>query len=215
MLEYIEMLTGAEAENIKKTIQSLFRQTCILQMKCDPATLIQRDNPRYETCARHREFIGDYLSVLGCELIHDPQEHYFRLRGDGLPVEKMSLTTTQLVILLKMIYHDKIMGEGLNATVTSLAEIREYGKNTNLIARKLTRQEWQDALVLLRTHQVIELPGAIGSLEDDTPIYIYSTIQMFCTAADIGELVKRYQAEEEETENDGNAKEDHHPDVSE
>lgn len=27
-----------------------------------------------------------------------------------------------------MIYRDKIMGEGLHATTTNLAEIREYGK---------------------------------------------------------------------------------------
>lgn len=42
--------------------------------------------------------------------------------------EHMSLMTTKLVILLKMIYRDKIMGEGLHATTTNLAEIREYGK---------------------------------------------------------------------------------------
>ncbi len=40
------------------------------------------------------------------------------------------------------------MGEGLNATTTNLAEIREYGRNTNLITRKLTNQEWSDALLL-------------------------------------------------------------------
>ena len=43
MFEYMENVSPNEAENIKKTIQDLFRQTCILQMKCDPVTLIQRD----------------------------------------------------------------------------------------------------------------------------------------------------------------------------
>ena len=41
----------------------------------------------------------------------------------------------------------KSWGEGLHATTTNLAEIREYGKNTNLITRRLTGQEWNDALV--------------------------------------------------------------------
>ena len=72
MINYLQEFSATEQENIKKTIQDLFRQTCILQTKCDPATLIVRDNPRYQVCARHREFIADYLSVLGCELIHDP-----------------------------------------------------------------------------------------------------------------------------------------------
>ena len=106
----METVSQGEAENIRKTIQDLFRQTCILQVKCDPATLVQHDNPRYQVCLRHREFIADYLSVLDCELVHDPQEHIFRITGDGVMTERMSLMTTKLVILLKMIYRDKIMG---------------------------------------------------------------------------------------------------------
>lgn len=198
MLEYMENVSQSEAENIRKTIQDLFRQTCILQTKCDPVTLIQRDNPRYQVCARNREFIADYLSVLDCELVHDPQEHIFRITGDGVLTEHMSLMTTRLVILLKLIYRDKIMGEGLHATTTNLAEIRRYGKETNMINRKLTAQEWQEALILMKTHQMIELPSAIGNLEDNSPIYIYNTINIFCAAIDINELVRKYQGDVEE-----------------
>ena len=104
MASYIEELSVTEAENIKKTISKLFRQTCILQMRYDPATLTPRDNLDYEICVRHRGFIEEYLAVLGCELIHDPQEHIFRLVGDGVETEKMSLTTTIIVLLVKMIY---------------------------------------------------------------------------------------------------------------
>lgn len=200
MLEYMENVSQNEAENIRKTIQDLFRQTCILQTKCDPVTLIQKDNPHYQVCARNQEFISDYLQVLDCELIHDPQEHIFRIAGDGVLTERMTLLTTKLVILMKLIYRDKIMGEGLHATTTSLAEIRRYGKETNLITRRLTAQEWQEALILMKTHQMIELPGAIGNLEDDSPIYIYSTINIFCSAADINALVERYKGESTEPE---------------
>lgn len=193
MLEYMGQVSPKEAEDIRKTIQDLFRQTCILQVKCDPVTLIQKDNPRYQVCLRHREFISDYLSVLDCELIHDPQEKLFRIVGTGVVVEHMSLMTTKLVILLKLIYRDKIMGEGLHATVTNLAEIREYGQNTNLITRRLTAQEWKESLLLMKTHQMIEIPGAVDNLEDETPIFIYSTVNIFCSALDVNELVKKYQ----------------------
>lgn len=198
MFQYMEELSQTEAVNIKKTIQDLFRQTCILQVKCDPVTMIQRDNPRYRVCERNKEFISDYLSVLDCELVHDPQEHIFRITGAGLPTEKMNLTTTRILLLLKIIYREKIMGEGLNATVTNVRKIRESGRNTNLLTRKLTQQEWQEALTMLKTHQIIELPGAVGNLEDDTPIYIYSTINIFCSSVDINELVKRYEEEMEQ-----------------
>ena len=191
----MENISPGEAENIRKTIQDLFRQTCILQVKCDPVTLTQKDNPRYQVCARHREFISDYLSVLDCELVHDPQEHIFRITGEGVMTEHMSLMTTKLVLLIRLIYRDKIMGEGLHATTTTLEEIREYGKNTNLITRKLTAQEWQEALILMKTHQMLEIPGAVANLDDHTPIYIYSTVNIFCPAIEINELVSKYQDE--------------------
>lgn len=198
MFQYMEEVSLSEAENIKKTIQDLFRQTCILQTKYDPATMVPRDNKRYQVCSRNRDFIADYLMVLDCELIHDPQERIFRITGKGVLTEKMNLTTTKLVLLMKLIYHDKIMGEGLHATVTNLEEIREYGKNTNLITKRLTAQEWQEAFTLMKTHQIIELPGAIGNLEDRTPIYIYSTVNIFCSSMDINDLVNQYKTVEEE-----------------
>ena len=72
MFSYLEERTPAEVEAIRRTIQELLRQTCILQVKYDPVTLTARDNARYQVCLKHREFIADYLSVIGCELVHDP-----------------------------------------------------------------------------------------------------------------------------------------------
>ena len=130
MFTYLEEVSVTEAEQIRRTIQALFRQTCILQVKYDPVTLTPRDNPQYEICARHRNFIEDYVSVLGCELIHDAQEHIFRLAGEGIAPEKLNLTETLVLLLMKLIYRDKIMGEGLKAPVTTL---RERSGNTGEI----------------------------------------------------------------------------------
>ena len=184
MFSYLEERTPAEVEAIRRTIQELLRQTCILQVKYDPVTLTARDNGRYQVCLKHREFIADYLSVMGCELVH------------------------------------KIMGEGLHATVTTLAEIREYGRNTGLLPGKLNAQDWQAALNLMKTHQMIELPGAILNVEDQTPIYIYGTVNIFCSSLAINELVQRYRDDAEEKTTEGEeeretGEEDLYPDVSE
>lgn len=200
MFKYLEELAVTEAEQVQRVIQALFRQTCILQVKYDPVTLTPRDNPQYELCARHRNFIADYVEVLGCELVHDAQEHVFRLVGEHVPQEKLSLTSTVILLLVKLIYRDRIMGEGLNAPLTTLKEIREYGRNTNLITEKLTQAQWREALYLMRTHQVIDVPGAVRDVEDDTPIYIYSTVNLYVTAADINALIEEYRGEEEEYE---------------
>ena len=57
MFKYMEELSVTEAENLRKTISNLFRQTCILQVKYDPVTLTPRDNIYYEMCVRHKKFI--------------------------------------------------------------------------------------------------------------------------------------------------------------
>lgn len=196
MLKELEDISLTECDQIKRTIQDLLRQTCILQVKCDPVTLEKRDNPRYEICVKYQDFLQDYFNMLGMELVHEPQEHIYRLQGTGVPVEKMSLTTTRILLLLKLIYGDKIMGDGLRATVTNMAEIRTYGKDTNLLTRKLTAQEWQEAFSTLRTHQILEIPGAIGNITDDTPLLINRTVLMFCRYSDMNELLVRYQSED-------------------
>ena len=73
MVNYMEELSVTEADNLKKTIAALFRQTCILQMKYDSVTLVPRDNLHYEICTRHRKFNEDYINVLNCDLVDFPQ----------------------------------------------------------------------------------------------------------------------------------------------
>ena len=215
MVNYMEELSVTEADNLKITIAALFRQTCILQVKYDPVTLVPKDNLYYEICVRHRKFIEDYLAVLNCELVHDPQEHIFRIQGDGIAPEKVNLTITKIILLVKLIYRDKIMGEGLNATVTNLAEIREYGKNTNLIDYNLNMSEWRDALYMMSKHQIIEVPGAIQNIEDETPIYIYSTINLYCGSLDIAALIEEYQEEGGASDEREAGEEDIYQDVNE
>lgn len=195
MVNYMEALSVTEADKLRKTITGLFRQTCILQEKYDPVTLVPSDNEQYAVCVRHRLFIEAYLEVLGCELVHDAQEHIFRLTGGGVPAEQISRISTILILLVKLIYRDKIMGNDLTATVTSLSEIREYGKNTNLLNRKLTETEQTEALGLMKKHQMIEYPGALRDIEDDTPIYIYSTVNLYCSLAMLNELMELYGEE--------------------
>ena len=145
--------------------------------------------------------------MLGCELTHDPQEHIFRLTGEGVATERLNLTTTLLILILKLIYRDKIMGEGL-----TLEEMREYGKNTNLITRKLTDAEWRDALYVMRVHQMIDVPGAVKDVEDTTPIYIYSTINLYCASLDIDKIVEKYREELKEEDLEA-GEEDHYEDA--
>ena len=56
--------------------------------------------------------------------------------------------------------------------------------------------EWKDALYVMSKHQIIEVPGAIQNVEDQTKIYIYSTINLYCSGVDIQALIKEYVDEQ-------------------
>ena len=200
MTNYLESLTPSEQEKLKKTIASLFRQTCILREKYDPVTLVPHDNEQYEICNRHRNFIEQYLAVTDCELVHDHPEHIYRLVGDGVEAVSLSRTMTIIILLTKIIYRDKMLGQSLEATTTNLAELREYGKNTNLINQKLTDSEWKESIRFMKRHQIVDYPGAARDLEDKTPIYIYSTINLYCSSAMVNELLDAYREEVVENE---------------
>ena len=126
MFDYLEGLSVTETGKLQKTIAALFRQTCILQEKYDPVTLAPSDNEQYGICVKHRPFLEAYLQVLGCELVHDATEHIFRLAGEGVLARQIPKSAAILILLVKMIYRDKIMGDGLSATATNLAEIRDH-----------------------------------------------------------------------------------------
>ena len=83
MIEYIKELSARDEEELRKTIRELLRQSCILETKYDAAKGTFKDNPRYGFCMRHREFLTDYFQVMGLELVYDPQDHFFRLTGQG------------------------------------------------------------------------------------------------------------------------------------
>ena len=85
-------------------------------------------------------------------------------------------------------------------------------------AEKLTAAEWYEAFNVFKRHQMIELPCAIVDMEDETPIYLYSTINILCPTVDISAVVKQYAATEDgqqkievlsdgEEENNGTAEE--------
>ena len=64
--------------------------------------------------------------------------------------------------------------------------------------------EWKDALYVMSKHQIIEVPGAIQNVEDQTKIYIYSTINLYCSGVDIQALIKEYVDEQISEDNEDN-----------
>lgn len=198
MFTYMEELSAAQTERLRGAIQSLFRQTCVMKVKMDPETMLARDTAEYPVLDKHRDFVADYLEVLGCELHHDPQEHIYYIRGEQMPVRSLTLMQTRILLLIKLIYREIITGEGLQETVTNFAKIRQKGRDTGLITEKLRAAQWQEAFGLMKQHQIIDIGSAVSRIEDDTPIYIYNTINLYCSSYDIQSILEEYRMDDGE-----------------
>ena len=55
-------------------------------------------------------------------------------------------------------------------------------------------------------------PGAVKDVEDTTPIYIYSTINLYCASLDIDKIVEKYREELKEEDLEA-GEEDHYEDA--
>lgn len=96
MIEYVNSLTPQEAEELKRTIRDLMRQSCIIETKYDTDRDCLKDNPRYRVCMRHREFLTDYFDIMAAPWCSTPRTIFSSLSGDGVGLEKFSETTTLL-----------------------------------------------------------------------------------------------------------------------
>ena len=48
----------------------------------------------------------------------------------------------------------------------------------------------------MKRHQIIEYPGALRDMDDTTPIYIYSTVNLYVSSAMLNELMEQYKEED-------------------
>ena len=65
MIDYYEQLTQEEKEEITEVIQTLYRQTFLLERKFDKRAGRMQYTKEYRTCTKHLEFFKAYFEVAG------------------------------------------------------------------------------------------------------------------------------------------------------
>ena len=68
MIEYYEQLSEEEQDDIKHVIQTLYRQTFLLERKFEKRTGRMVPVREYRVCSKHREFLEKYFAVSGITL---------------------------------------------------------------------------------------------------------------------------------------------------
>ena len=106
MIEYYEQLSEEEQDDIKHVIQTLYRQTFLLERKFEKRTGRMVSVREYRVCSKHREFLEEYFAVAGITLQENLHMGVMYIQGETLWGEKLSRLATIYILVLKLIYDD-------------------------------------------------------------------------------------------------------------
>ena len=97
MINYYEELPPEEQRKVTESIQSLYRQTFLLERRYDKKTKRYQVNREYYQCGKHMEFIKAYFAIMDIEVIENSQMGVIYIRGEQVIGEKLSKLTIPIV----------------------------------------------------------------------------------------------------------------------
>ena len=124
MIDYFEQLIPEEQEGITEVIQTLFRQTFLLERKFDRRLGRMQYTHEYRVCSKHFEFLKLYFAAAGITLNENVQMGLIYIQGETLWGEKLPRLATIYLLNLKMIYDEQMASvSSSNHIVTTLGAI--------------------------------------------------------------------------------------------
>ena len=111
MIDYYEQLTQEEKEEVTDVIQTLYRQTFLLERKFDKRAGRMQYTKEYRTCTKHLEFFKAYFEVAGITLRENVHMGVIYIQGEQLWGEKLPRLATIYLLVLKLIYDEQPCGD--------------------------------------------------------------------------------------------------------
>ena len=204
MINYYEELPPEEQRKVTESIQSLYRQTFLLERRYDKKTKRYQVNRDYYPCSKHLEFIRAYFAIMDIEVVENSQMGVIYIRGEQVAGEKLSRLATFYILVLKLIYDEQMsaVSTSVNA-VTSIGEIHEKLGTYRLLSKQPSVTEIRRTLALLKRYQLIEPLDVLEDIDGQSRLVIYPTIHVVLMGEDVRELIGTYGEEEEEDDESG------------
>jgi hypothetical protein len=200
MIQYYKELTEDEQEGISKAITLLQSQTFVLERKYDKKTARYQYNKEYRVCEKHLEFLMEYFKIAGIDLIENRQYGVMALRGIHLLGDKLSKLTTIFILLLKLIFEEKM--NSVSNSVHVYATLNEVYDKINLFRlwdnKALPITEIKKTIAVLRKYQIIDLLDFDGEINGETKLIVYPSINLLLHAEEVRSIITQYQESEEE-----------------
>lgn len=201
MIEYFEQLMPEEQEAVTEVIQTLYRQTFLLERKFDKRAGRLQYEKDYRLCSKHFDFLKAYFAVAGITLCENAHMGLIYIQGETLWGEKLPRLATIYLLILKLIYDEQMATVSSSShIVTTLGAINGKAGEFRVLTGLPSPTEMRRTVALLKKYQVIEPLDVLEELNESTRMVIYPSIQAVLMGDDIRELLATFGEQEEATE---------------
>lgn len=200
MIEYFDALPEEEQLQLTQLIQTLLKQTFVLERKYDRRTGRFLFNREYRVLSKHLEFLKEYFRVSGIQIQENVQNGVIYLTGEPVMAERLTKLSTIYLLILKLIYDEQMASASTSVNIyTTLGEINERMGSFHLWRDRPSLTEIRRTLTLLKRYQIVEVLDPIDDVEADTRLIVYPCINMVLMGENARMLLESF-TEEEETE---------------
>ncbi len=201
MIEYFAQLTQEEQEAVTEVIQTLYRQTFLLERKFDRRAGRMQYEKAYRVCGRHFEFLKAYFAVAGITLQENVHMGLMYIQGEVLRGEKLSRLATVYLLILKLIYDEQMASVSSSShIVTTLGAVNGKAGEFRVLPGLPSLTEMRRTVALLKKYQMIEPLDVLEELNETTRMVIYPSIHAVLMGDDIRELLAVFGEEKDAEE---------------
>ena len=172
MFEGYEELNTQDVERMQEVIRTLLAQTFLPERKYDKKYGRMMPDRMYDFSDRHLEFLTEYFAVAGIKLCQDTELGIIYLEGaDGIG-EKLPKLATIYLLLLKLIYDEKMAAVSSSVNViTTFGELNGKAGEFRLIKGPSSMTEIKRAFAILKKYQMVEFLDVFDEKLENTKIH--------------------------------------------
>ena len=198
MIDYYEQLTQEEKEEVTEVIQTLYRQTFLLERKfdktCGKDAVYKRIPYLYEASGIFKA----YFEVAGITLRENVHMGVIYIQGEQLWGEKLPRLATIYLLVLKLIYDEQMQTASSSShVVTTLGAVNGKAGEFHVLKSLPSITEMRRTIALLKKYQIIEPLDVLEELNESTRLVIYPCIHTVLLGDDIRELLATFSEEDQ------------------
>lgn len=198
MIHYYEELPPEDQRKVTETIQTLYRQTFLLERRYDKKTKRYQINRDYYECGKHLDFIRAYFGIMGIDVIENSQMGVIYIRGEQVIGDKLPRLATLYILVLKLIYDEQMAAASTSVNaVTSLGEIHEKLGTYRLLKKQPSVTEIRRTVALLKRYQILEPLDVLDEIDGASRMVIYPVVNVVLMGDDVRALIETYEEGDE------------------